>query len=90
MDLYPRWITEFDRHRVYNKKEILFRCLLKGNKGRAKARCGCVQEALYRIQVTHRKLFSHEVIQVARQVAKGYNYARHTDPFSEENGWLGL
>ena len=85
-----RWLTEFDRHKTYNKREVLFRCLLKGNKGRARDRCGCVQEALYRIQVTHRKLFTPDIIQAARQVAKGYNYAKHTDPFSEANGWLGL
>ena len=64
-----KWIGEFDKHKCYAKKEILFRTILKGNKGRAKDRLGCVQEALYCIQVTHKKLFTPEILAIAQKFA---------------------
>ena len=85
-----KWISEFDKHKCYAKREILFQSLRKGNKGRAKDRCGCIQEVLYRIQVTHKKLFTREIIDAARKLSKGYNYSKKNNPLSPLNGWLGL
>ena len=89
-NVVSQWIGEFDKRKIYNQQEVIFRTLLKGNKGRASDRCGCVQEALYRIQVTYKKLFTAKTIQTARQLAKGYAYSQKNDPFSVKNGWLGL
>ena len=80
-----KWISKFDKHKCYATREILFRSLLK-----AKDCCGCVQEVLYRIQVTHKKLFTREIIDAARKLSKGYNYSKKNNPLSPLNGWLGL
>ena len=89
-DAVNQWINEFEKHDCYRKREVLYRALLKGDKGRARDRSSCVQEVLYQIQVTHRKLFTPAIIAVARKFAKTYAYSEKADPFDPNNGWLGF